>query len=279
MATLRLGDIEFLNSWPVTYALKTGIVAGDIALRQAPPAQLNRWLLTGEIDASAVSSVLYLRHMEEFVPIPGLCIRSDSGVHSVLVVSRQPLESLKGKTIGVSNQGATTPVLLKLLLKKRGLRMRLEPTSLRYPEILDQYPAALLIGDEALQASQSENLHAWDLGSAWSSWVKLPTVFALWVIRRNLVERQSGIVEELKEALDASREWGTTHQQELVRQMRTTFPFEATFLKKYLNALSYDLNPKAWAGLRRFALEAEKLGELPKGTARKVKSSHEYALC
>ena len=276
---LKLGDIEFLNSWPVTYALKTGIVAGDISLVQAPPAQLNRWLLTGELDASAVSSILYLRHMEEFVPIPGLCIRSDSGVHSVLVVSRQSLESLKAKTIGVSNQGATTPVLLKLLLKKRNLRMRLEPTSLRYPEILDQYPAALLIGDEALQASQSENLHVWDLGEAWSSWVKLPAVFALWVVRKNLLERRPRIVEELKEALDASCEWGRDHQKELIAQMRKTFPFEATFLKKYLNALSYDLDAKAWAGLKRFALEAERLGELPKATARKVKLSTDYALC
>ena len=152
---IRLGDIRFLNSWPVTYALRKGIIPSDVQMVSGTPAELNRKLLTGELDASAVSSILYLRHLEEFVPILKFCIRSESGVHSVLVVSRQPLEKLVGKKIGVSNEGATTPVLLKLLLHQRKLKISLEVTSLRYPKILEEYPAALLIGDEALEASQS----------------------------------------------------------------------------------------------------------------------------
>lgn len=270
--TIRLGDIQFLNTWPVTYALRKGIVPSSIKTVQAVPADLNRRLLSGELDASAVSSMLYLRHREELVPVPGLCIRSDSGVHSVLVVSRQPLSTLKGRTIGVSNQGATTPVLLKLVAAQRRLKINLEVTPLRYPEILEEYPAALLIGDEALQASQSaDNLQWWDLGEAWTSWTKLPFVYSLWVMRRDLAERRPETLEALQSALEASHRWGKAHQAELIGLMRKLYPLESNFLKTYLEALSYQLDKKAWEGLTRFAREAEAAGELAKGTAKRLK--------
>ncbi len=271
---IQLGDIQFLNSWPVTYALRKGIVESPVHLVASTPADLNRRLLAGELDASAVSSLMYLRHQEELVPVPGLCIRSDGGVHSVLVVSRQPLTTLKGRTIGVSNQGATTPVLLQILANHRQLKINLEVTHLRYPEILEEYPAALLIGDEALQASQSsENLQWWDLGEAWTSWTKQPFVYALWVVRRQWAQQRPELLEELKEALRSSYEWGGNHESELIAGMRKIFPFEANFLWQYLKALSYEFDSKAWDGLNRFAREAEALGELSRGTARRLRAS------
>ena len=279
---MNLGDIQFLNSWPVTHALRKGVVqrsvpgtgsvpGTDIKVVPGTPAELNRRLLTGELDAGAVSSMLYLRHTEEFVPVPGLCIRSDSPVQSVLVVSYQPLTTLKGRTIGVSNQGATTPVLLRVLAAQRRLKINLEMTPLRWPEILREYPAALLIGDEALEASQSaDGLQWWDLGEAWTAWTKRPFVYALWVMRRALAEKEPQALEELTEALRASYEWGKGHRDEMIGAMRKIFPFEATFLRRYLQAISYQLDARAWAGLARFAREAERIGELPRGTARKL---------
>lgn len=274
-----LGDIQFLNSWPVTHALRQGLAEAPRAGAAPPaikvvsgtPAELNRRLLTGELDAGAVSSLLYLRHQEEFVPVPGLCIRSDSPVHSVLVVSYQPLTTLKGRTIGVSNQGATTPVLLRILAAQRRLKINLEMTPLRYPEILQEYPAALLIGDEALQASQSaDGLQWWDLGEAWTAWTRRPFVYALWVMRRSLAEKDPQALEELTGALRGSYEWGKAHQDEMIAAMRRTFPFEATFLRRYLQGISYQLDARAWAGLTRFAREAERIGELPGGAARRM---------
>ena len=303
MTTLRLGDIEFLNSWPVTYALRKGIVGESfpltLSLSKGTPADLNRRLLTGELDASAVSSILYLRHSEELVPVPGLCIRSDSGVHSVLVVSRQPLSTLKGRTIGISNQGATTPVLLKLVAQHRQLKIKLEVTSLRYPEILQEAQAALPIGDVPLQASNrggptnaaegmprrrgdaAQSIHPlqwWDLGEAWTSWTRLPFVYSLWVMRREAVERRPEALEILRDTLEASHRWGKAHEPELIGTMQKLYPFETNFLRKYLQALSYDLDAKAWAGLARFAREAEAAGEIPRGTARKLGSAGALAL-
>ncbi len=276
--SLRLGDIQFLNSWPVTYALwrgKLGRSFGEsIRLVSGVPAELNRKLLTGELDAGAVSSMAYLRHAQELVPVPGLCIRSDSGVASVLLISRFPMEELAGRTLGVSNQGATTPVLLKLLLRRRRLNASLEISSLRYPEILEEYPAALLIGDEALKASrETQELYRWDLGKGWTDWTGLPFVYALWVVRRSLAQADPAVLDQVRQALEESLAWGKSHQRELVIRMQEQFPWEGKFLRDYLDRLSYDLDGKAWRGLRRFALEAQKIGELPGGITRRIRTA------
>jgi chorismate dehydratase len=270
---IRLSDIQFINSWPVTYALREGIVPADVKSVSGTPAQLNRRLLMGELDAGAVSSMMYLKHHEEFVPVPGLCIRADSAVASVLVVSRRPLKYLEGVTLGMSNQGATTPVLLRLLLKQKRIRCSLEVSTLRFPEILEAYPAALLIGDEALQAVHSkEALYTWDLGQGWADWTHQPCVFALWVIRRKLAQQDPEIVDRLQAALQVSYAWGQLHEDRLIEAMRRVFPWERPFLKNYLSKLSYDFDAKAWAGLRRLALESERSGVLAKGTTQELEA-------
>jgi chorismate dehydratase len=184
------------------------------------------------------------------------------------------LESLRGQRIAISNQGATTPVLLKILLARRRLQLVPEVSSLRYPEILEEYPAALLIGDEALDASQKEgDLFSWDLGEAWSGWTKLPAVFALWVIRRHLVDQRPELLARLTEALHTSTAWGKAHPRELIAAMRKVFPWEANFLRRYLDGISYEFDAKAWRGLRHFARQAEAIRELPKGTLKRLRQS------
>ncbi len=264
LAAVRLGDIQFLNSWPVTYALRHHRVASEAEITSGTPAEINRRLLSGELDASAISSLLYLKHEEEFVPVPGFCIRADSAVASVLVVSRRPLDQLQWQTIGVTSHGATTPVLLKILLLKRGLRIDLKVTSVRYPQILEEFPAALLIGDEALAAARElKRVWRWDLAAAWTQWTRLPMVFALWAIRRRLLAQDPELPKRIQDALAQSYAWGKNHPTQLIASMQKVFPWPATYFKQYLSRLSYTLDQKAWMGLRRFAKEAQAVGELP----------------
>lgn len=267
---IRLGDIEFFNTWPVTHALRTGAIKADVKLVPGTPAVLNRKLLAGELDASAVSTALFLRHQRELVPIPQVCIRSDEGVQSVVLISRDHVADLGRQTIAISNQGATTPILLKVLLAHHRIPARFEVTDLRYPAILGKYSAALVIGDEALQAAQEldgDKWHTWDLGQAWNNWTKLPFVYAVWVLRRNLENTDPLLLEHLRELLQRSYEWGKSHTAQLVAAMRKTAPWEANFLRRYLGLLSYEWDARAWAGLKRFAREGEAIGEFPKGTS------------
>ncbi|PIQ82084.1 MAG: hypothetical protein COV76_05560 [Candidatus Omnitrophica bacterium CG11_big_fil_rev_8_21_14_0_20_64_10] len=282
MKNIRLGDIQFLNSWPVTGAIKMGALRRPITLVSETPARLNQRLLAGELTASAISAFKFLEHQDELVPVPGFCIRADGPVASVLLVSRKPLEKLRDETIGVSNQGATTPVLLKILLERKKLHPTLETTPLRFPEILDHYPAALLIGDEALTANQEiraglfggdpSSLYVWDLGQVWARWTRLPAVFALWAVRRSVAETDPELPWQVGEILCDSYEWGLRHERQMLAAMRRAFPWEGTFLMKYLSGLAYELDQRAWKGMLRYALEAESIGELPAGSAERFEN-------
>ena len=91
MNTPRLGHIHFLNVLPLTYGLNTLNLKDGIQLKNGVPAVMNNDLLTGRLDASEVSSIVYARNYEDLLILPDLCVRADGPVQSILLVSRKPM--------------------------------------------------------------------------------------------------------------------------------------------------------------------------------------------
>ena len=268
--TLRLGDIAFVNSWPVTYALAQGIVPAPATIVRGTPTELNARLADGALDVSAVSALAYLQHADEVLLLPDLAIGSESGVNSVLLVSRCPLRELAGQTIAVTPHGATTPVLLRILLEQAyGVRAHYEVGRWLFPDVLRDYPAALVIGDDALRALPvaRDDYQTWDLGALWREWTGLPMVYAVWVARREAVDREPGLVGQLHEALVASKAWGLGHLKEVAQAAAARTGFSPAFLAEYFRGIRYELDRAARAGLRRYAEAAEALQAVPIGTA------------
>ena len=290
---LRLGDIHFLNSWPVTYALSAGIVQAPAVIVRGTPTELNRQLLNGLLDVSAVSALAYLQQApldrsgltgqapldiaprvagcltgqaEEWLLLPDLAIGSESGVNSVILVSRRPVRELVGQTIGMSAEGATTPALLKILLEQAyGVRAQYVVTGQPFPEVLRSYPAALVIGDAALQAMPAarDDYFVWDLGALWRDWTNLPMVYAVWAVRRSVLETRGALAIELHEALLASKAWGLSHLEEVARAAAAATGFAPGFVTDYFRGIRYELDEAARAGLKRYAELAQVAGLLP----------------
>lgn len=280
---MRLGDIAFINSWPVTYAAAQGIVPVPAALVRGTPAQLNAQLLNGTLDVSAVSVLAYLQQAEEWLLLPELAIGSESGVNSVLLISRRPLRDLEGQTIAVTEDGATTPVLLRILLEQAyGIRARYLVTGARFPDVLRAYPAALVIGDEALRAlpppagwragAARDDYFTWDLGALWRDWTHLPMVYAVWAVRRAAVEQAPEQVGALHEALVASKAWGMRHLEEVARAAAAAAGFAPAVIADYFRGIRYDLDGPALAGLRRYAALAQTLQAVPADTVASLQA-------
>ena len=269
---LRLGDIQFINSWPVTYALAQGQVGPfSGTMVRGTPSQLNAQLANGTLDVSAISVLAYLQQAEELLLLPDLAIGSESGVNSVLLVSRLPLRELVGQTIAVTEAGATTPVLLRILLEQaHGVSARYEVTPAQFPEVLQRYPAALVIGDEALRALPvaRDDYFAWDLGALWRDWAKLPMVYAVWAVRRAVVETAPELVGQLHEALLASKQWGLSHLDQVAQAAAAASGFPAAMVADYFRGIRYELDQPARAGLRRYSECAQALGAVPADTVR-----------
>lgn len=253
---MKLGDVQFINSWPVTYALATRQVPSNAALVRGTPAWLNDQLMSGRLDVSAISAFAYLQHAGELLLLPELAIGSESGVNSVLLISRVPLRELAGQTIAVTDAGATTPVLLRILLEQaHGVRARYETTSAAFPDVLQSHPAALVIGDEALHAlpTAKDDFLTWDLGALWRAWTGLPMVYAVWAARRDAVERAPDEAAQLHEALLASKAWGLAHLDQVSAAAAASAGFAAPVVADYYRGIRYELDASALAGLRRYA--------------------------
>jgi len=196
-----VGKIPYLNSVPFYARLEKR----DFRILPVVPRRMGMLCALGEIDAGPFSLMDFLRQ-EDDMELMGWCIATRDQVKSVMLFSKEGWRDLDGRTIGITDDTATSVHLLSVLLEKKyGVHARFE----RLHQGVNSYDgldAVLLIGDEALR----RNKHGldgfelvYDLAREWYEWQKLPFVFAVWALRRSL---PSAVKEELSGLVKGSLE-------------------------------------------------------------------------
>ena len=275
--TVRVGHIGFLNCYPLYYGLEQrGVLTGNPAqgggdsgfeLIPGVPTDLNRLLTEGGIDLGPVSSIAYAREHRRLLLSRRLSISSLGAVDSIQVVTRRPLEEVR--SVALTRQSATSVTLLKTILRLRyGLEVTYGDLEGSVAQALEQYDAALLIGDQGLEALYFPEPDATchDLGRLWQEWTGLPMVYAVWAAREEFARSDGrqllGVEEELVKCMDYGRE----HQAEVVESALERSRLERAALGRYFAILRYDFPPVYRRGLARFyelAYEAGELAEVP----------------
>ena len=247
---LKIGQIEYANCTPLFYVLRQQFNCSGYKFVSGVPAELNKLLLTSEIDVCPSSSVEYAYHPDRYSILPQLSISSIGAVASVLLFSQVPIEDLCGCLIHLSSESATSVNLLKILFnQKYGFTCTYEITS---PVSIDSGVSAsalLLIGDSALRTSLEKSApYVYDLGELWHSWTGYPFVFALWLCRNEVADR--GELIALSRQLVEAKE-RVSGQLELI----ATGAKEAGWMGKdrllayWRDNISYQLDEHAIAGL------------------------------
>ncbi|MGQ9483693.1 MAG: menaquinone biosynthetic enzyme MqnA/MqnD family protein [Desulfosoma sp.] len=253
---LKLGKIDYLNVWPVYYAMEHGHTPNPCHIAARTPSELNAMVCRGELDLSAVSSVTYARYPDLFKIIPGLAIACDGPVRSVLLLSQKPLEFLDGEDILLTRHSDTSVVLLKILVEKFWglLNVRYHRGALSHALSNGSSPTAFLaIGDEALLWSRHAPYpYRYDLAEVWHGWTGLPFVFALWVVRRDVAARAPELVREAARCLWESKSWGLQHLDLLCREGARSGFLDPVALRCYYDTFIFDLHEKAVQGLQLF---------------------------
>jgi aminodeoxyfutalosine synthase len=194
-----IGQIPFLNSVPFYAPLEKG----RFKLLPVVPRRMGTLSKRGEIAAGLFSLMDYFDQEDE-LELMGWCIATRDQVKSVMLFSKEGWRDLDGKTIGITDDTATSVRLLQILLaRKYGVRA----TCVRmHAGVNDHssYDAVLLIGDEALRRNK-EGLPGFelvfDLALEWYDWQKLPFVFAVWAAQQSMSQPDKA---ELKEMIQRS---------------------------------------------------------------------------
>lgn len=257
---MKLGLLPYINTFPVTLGLQQGhiVTPKSLEIVTGHPTSLNALSSQGQLTVTSVSSIQWLACIDQYRVVPGLCIASSGPVRSVQLFSRVPLSQLRAEQVGVTGASATSCMLLRLV----------RPDLLQSPMPLTHFPsesdlsaeqifpaqfrAVLLIGDLALRFAQNpENYcECLDLGQAWRDMTGLPTVYALWLARRESAVQQP--VSEITELLSQSRYWGQEHIPQISQYAAERIGLSPSVCQQYYQGLGYHLGSNEVEGLIEF---------------------------
>ncbi len=259
----RIGKICYTNCLPYYHQLESE--GGDYY--ESFPARINLAMRHEKIDIAPVSSLEYLNHQRKYFILPEFAIGSRDFSGSVLLLSKEKIENLNGKTIALTRESASSSALLRVLLKfkykfdNKFTAMHSEPD-----RMLEKAPAALVIGDSALFYQPKDFVYKYDLSELWWNWTGKPFCFALWVVRRDFAEEYPEEVSVFSRRLKKSRDRNLMDLETLVKDALGLTFLDKRFPKVfgYLFNLSYTLDPEMREGLELFYRLANRLRLSPR---------------
>ena len=217
------------------------------------PSALCAQLARGELDVALVSSFEFLRNPIYRI-VDGVSISSDGPVYSVVVAHVGKIEDVK--EIELDPAAQTSGNLLRCLLSERKLNPSFIPRS---TSSIPKATARLLIGDQAIRFRQehSSEFNFWDLGEHWKKLIDLPFVYALWLVRPEVVDPKS-IANELR----ALRDKNLADVDALISAEKE---FNRDFCYRYYREiLRFNFGEREKDGLRAFDQLCQKHELLPK---------------
>ncbi|MBC9783153.1 menaquinone biosynthesis protein [Heliobacterium chlorum] len=270
---LRLGRVDYLNVLPIYYAFESGAVPLAAETIRGVPALLNQKFMAGQLDITPISSIAYARQPQAGWVLPDVSISADGPVASILLFTRKPVKELNGETIAVTTSSATSVVLLQILLERHyGIHCTLQSAAPELEPMLTECPAALLIGDDALQAAEDAKSgllnhlaieDVIDLGQVWKEMTGLPMVYALWAIRDDYVRRHDREIDQVAQAFRQARSWADKHAQEVLAEASRRYSLPLPVLDDYFHLIRYDLDDLYRKAAETYFAEAARLGILP----------------
>jgi chorismate dehydratase len=251
---IRIGRISYVNVDPIYYGLDRLEDAQNIDIISAPPAELNALMASNQLDISAVSSVAYARHQDDWLLIPGLAIACRENVMSVLLVGKYSIHSLQGRRVAITDESATAAALLKLMLAVHQVAPAYKIKKIRTPsDIGMNTAAALVIGDAALRHPWSRLYeYTWDLGDLWAQHAGLPFVFAVWAVRKSFSEKYPEAVAAISDALLRSKAIGMANLNAVIQNASQKLNISESISARYFNNFCYTLEPPQSKGLQAF---------------------------
>jgi chorismate dehydratase len=279
---LRIGCVKYLNARPLIRGWP-----GEVEFDH--PSALCERLANGELDVALVSSFEFLRNPIYRI-IDDVSISSDGPVYSVVVAHRDEISQIDEIELDPASETAVN--LLRCLLGELGLNPHLKQRSTGIlpvgpagvsPAVVKSgsaAPAQLLIGDQAVRFRQkhADEFQFWDLGEQWNKLMGLPFVYALWLIRpevvapKQIADRLRGLRDEnlgrLNELIaDAVARVGLSRRSS---KAKADDPGHSEITRQFLSAyyhehLRFSLGKAEKEGLRTFAQLCAKRGLLPEG--------------
>lgn len=174
---IKISVVSYLNSKPFIYGFNKTKFNSFAEIELDIPSVCAEKLLNGKVDIGLVP-VAILPELKNYSIISDYCIGANGPVDSVLLLSNEPLESVK--TILLDYQSRTSVLLSRVLAKKFwNISPEFLPSEPGYEKDISGSVAGVVIGDRAL-ILKNKFKYCYDLAGEWKKFTGLPFVFATW---------------------------------------------------------------------------------------------------
>lgn len=253
MKSLRIGCVKYLNARPLIRGWPDDVEFDH-------PSALCKRLANGDLDVALVSSFEFLRNPIYRI-VDDISISSDGPVYSVVVAHQGEISEIDEIELDPASQTAVN--LLRCLLAEVGFTPRLvERKAGVSPAVVKSGSARraqLLIGDQAIRFRQTHTgeFEFWDLGEQWKKLTNFPFVYALWLIRPEVID-----AKEIADRLRLLRDENLVNLDELIAAEKE---FDPQFCSRYYHEhVRFSFGEKEKEGLRIFANLCARHSLLPK---------------
>lgn len=269
MTKLRIGSISYTNVWPVSYFFDLNKFDEEVELIPQVPSQLNKQMAAGLIDIGPISSFSYGENADKYLLLPDLSVSAYGKVGSISFFTKSDLSDVKNKKIALSNTSATSVNLLKIIMQEfLGGSPSYIYSNPDLETMMEQADGALLIGDDALLANmhneKAQKFNLYDLGTEWLNSTNEWMTFAVWAVRREIVDQNPELLYQVYQEFILSKKKGKESLGEIIGASMTKYGGTYDFWLRYFNGLSHDFAQEHRKGLISYFKYANKIGALAK---------------
>jgi chorismate dehydratase len=268
-----MAAIDFLNPaplmWDFEHEPERSRLLERYEISYTTPANCARQLTLGEADLGLVP-IAALANEPSWMVVPGCTIASLDSVRSILLVLRpEGVQSVRKVAADTSSLTSTTYARI-LFHQYWKAPVEFVAHAPNLDEMLSVADAAMLIGDPALLALEDrearrgrtgERLLYLDLAHEWRELTGAPWISAVWAVRAQSLERTGISSSTVIRDLQASRDHGIDHIEDLVREWSQRIAVPAETIRTYLTAnIHYTLDEECLRGIEEFYRGAQASG-------------------
>ncbi len=251
---IRVGAINFSNTYPFFYALQHQIIPNNAHIHWGNPAEVNEMLKSGQVDVALISSASFLDNRFSYILLSDMGIASTKKAISTLLFFKGKKPKLDNNTVYVPNLSATTTRLLQVLCR---YFWKVSPLFQQYEgscqHLFTQDKPFLLIGDDCLQRLNDSDYSSIDLAQAWNEATQKSFIFAVIATRNDAFKRNPYGIIEFHRLLESAYIWSKENIFTLGQKVAQETGCSVTTINHYFETLEYRLMSKHFHGLDYFA--------------------------
>ena len=242
----RIAASSYLNTAPLIWSFVHGSQRDAVELfTDTAPARCAEMLAADEVDAALVPVIEYQR-IPDVAIIPDVCVGSRSAVRSVVLATRRN-NLKKVERVALDDSSRTSVALVKIIFREfLGFEPEWQTSHPDLKSMLTHADAALIIGDPAMKIPRDQ-FRVFDLATLWHEFTACGFVFAMWMVRKESVEKLRGI------DFAAARDQGVAHLDEIAAEYKPRLGLSGEEVKTYLTEnIAFQMDEEMKKGLKLY---------------------------